>query len=278
MKRPLALMSAIILALSLAAPATASTAPAPMRLEAPLAEFGPCEDTVQHSRNGGNYIPGNLYNIKAVVATIDPVRLTFGPCSEWPGNDAAAAWVALEPTRGWGTGYSGSAIVQLGIVRCNFVVGAVCDRGDVQYFWAYGGCWGVGPTLRLLPSDPPSPRSPHTFQIVHWTNTILGYIDGQQVFGLDENAFEIGCWAPQAWLRATIAGETLDGGDSLADSTDKLDFKNVRVLYWEPQAYWRLPGWSASDACDKQMPDSNGLDYRCDVTSDDDFVMWSVRK
>jgi hypothetical protein len=129
-------------------------------------------------------------------------------------DDGVSTWVALVPGQG-NTGYNtAAAILQMGIIDCDYPTD-YCN--GLRWWMADGGCNGDGPIAELMPFVGPADYLPHKYRINIYTNDVTFYIDDTIVFTYpktDARYQHIACWADGTKDIAILA-EKDDGGDNL---------------------------------------------------------------
>jgi hypothetical protein len=238
---------------------------------------------VAASTCSGEPFPTNLHtgtdnssptiNRYGVSAYIDPAATYFRPCTSVLGNDGPSAWVALVPRS---TAFGDSAIVQLGIINCNYYWNSACAYPTPHYIWAQGGCNGAQPTPRDLG---PADFGQHHYSIAlssSGNGRIYLWIDGVLKLYTSLGNGEISCWA-SGLRKAAWFGERLDYGDDFSgDAAEQapLWFRDARlqtVLGGSPVT----PGWSPSSPCVME-PEWPAYGWSsCAFSNGDEIRMWT---
>lgn len=258
-------------------PAAASQQPTEQPITPILNETGPCTDEL----GAANYHVGNSYNssvaaVTAVKAYIDIFGPSFKTCSTSTGpltHDGVGAWVGIEPANGAFAG-----IAQGGLIRCREAGNSDCD-GIIRYFIEGNGCGAFNGYRKTFGA---ASDQPHKFELRKFTNSngpAFGlWIDDVYKGGISWRHSSISCWAMVATdFRADWAGELWDGGDSLADSSEKLHFTNS-LFQRAGSTTWYTPNWSTYDVGCSVQESSDVSIHVCDRTGSSSFDLWSVRR
>lgn len=265
----------LTLLLTLAPAASASTALPPPAERYATQQTGPCTDENKNNYHLGMVEDAGVVSFKGVQGYINPLETTFRPCSHGgivgpATHDGVFAWIGVEPSPNSG---NSSGILQLGVGRCKEFNNSFCD-GSLHFFLGRSGCGFGGHITDLGPAN----YNEHFYRLytpnyIDW----YAYIDGHLEFTIEDAATSsdrLQCWIDED-TRIEWAAETWDGGDGLADSTDKLNIQGA-AGYWSSSIGWSGFGWNAASSCD-YSEDSDQLDYKCDIVNNQDLAFWSTR-
>lgn len=279
--RTLAMLGALVAALSMGTPVSAGARIAPPPDSYVTQQATTCTDEYNALYQGGNfYDPSGVARVDYVSAFIDPTVAGFQPCSggfDPLGINAPSVWVAIAPDANSPQYNNPNAILQLGIVKCDYGQ-AYCDYPYNRIFWARGGCGAYGPSgIDLGRTDHES----HRYLIQQATVTgggivWQGWVDNDKVFEIPVGHESVGCWANQSdrGTRAYWMGELFDGGDSWSNADDKLNFTTLYRSVVGSGVVQQT--WSGDTACNFPAEDSDVSDHKCDRTNSNGMDLWSV--
>lgn len=261
------------------AKASVNIAPPPDAYETQL--HTDCTDEFVNNYHGGNYYdPSGTARIDYVSAFIDPTTAGFRPCTNGIdplGHNGPSAWIAVAPDANSPQYNNPNAILQLGIVKCDFN-NTYCRYPYNSLFWARGGCGTYGPSgIDLGQTD----HENHRFLIQQATVSgggivWQGWVDNDKVFEIPVGHESVGCWANQSdrGTRAYWMGEMFDGGDSWSNADDKLNFTS---LYRSTNGTGvTQQTWTGDSLCNWTAEDSDNSDHKCDRTNSNGMDLWSV--
>lgn len=228
-----------------------------------------------------NGTTGSVYGVKAVINT---TLSTFRPCAYTAGVNSTSAWIGIVPAAGTANSTNPSAIYQVGIVNCSDTptYPDLCSNlpaGRLAWFWAYGGCNGVGPRGRLLAY---TDDNQHTYEIHHFSSPQSGYsiyIDGAYYAATTKYASDpaLSCWLGSRH-GAIYMTETWDAGDGIADQSPASPVISSSVGWRITDGGpWQSPTWSGTSSCLRHTTTSF-LDLQCDISNADNtqFYTWST--
>jgi hypothetical protein len=233
------------------------------------AQGGTCVDTAVV-----NLFSGEVRDVTQLANGVSANVYTAGSayfyaCSlSSPGNDAASAWVSIEPGSGNPT-HSSDTILQIGIVRCTSGLYSACNAGVVHYFWAYGGCLLSKPYPRDLGS---TVHGTHPYEISLNGSTYELKIAGVIRATIPKDNSGIGCWT-NGDTRATWFAERLDHGDSVGSNgstSQRLQFNN---MYYRTGSTWIAP---ALTSCINDVPTGIGRYVCTNGSSTNWFDVWTI--
>jgi hypothetical protein len=247
------------------------------------AQTAQCTDELGAHYFAGNQEEAGTLMVDKVEARINPLWSTFRPCSlDW-GNDGVGAWVGIEP--GAASGKTG--VLQLGIIRCNAIFADWCWPNDppgagwVTVFWSAQGCQWPPTQERLLFMD----DGDHKFSVARaWDGSQYRMelrVDDVLLRWLWMTDPKISCWI-NGDTRGVWTGEVLDGGDSFADSSDRLNFTYVKYrVLWGTTVPVQ---WDPATNCSPLPQNADNNLHGCDRTgigfgnAKVGFDLWSINR
>ena len=246
---------------------------------------GPCENAnTVNSFVGDKFNPpaGGFTNVRGIRSQIfDQQDLDFCTASFDPGH-GSNYWVALVPAPGNPHYNDPEAILQVGVIKCQNPLYAVCT-GTPQYFWAAGGC-GYAPTAQ--PFGGTAPVGGITFAVRHigastyWLTAdplSSGYPTQQGWTGDDNLAL---CWAFGAGrpVAAQIMCERWDNGDNCGGigGSNPIDFQTIRFQV-SVDGQWYIPGNAGSPLGPVTCAPYH-VELHCIDNGDDRFSTYAVQQ
>ena len=230
-----------------------------------------------------NGTSGSVYGVKSVIntnlSTFRPCTLTVQEEEQLAGS--TSAWIAVVPAAGNPEMGNGDAVLQLGVVHCNYAgLPDLCDPGvpgvgTPSYFWAFGGCGTAPDGIWIGDTD----DNQHTYEIRHFSSPQSGYsmyFDGVYT----QKTIYVSDWHVSCWLGsrhgAMYQTETWDAGDGIANPDGKVIFSTIGWRITDSGA-WQAPTWSGTAPCDTDDV-TIYLNLKCDISNlnNTQFYAWST--